>query len=187
MKILLTITFLLLAVSSMGAQTSNVHAALTITGTSNLGFHNPIIGASGGGDLRKGKLVLSGDLNLDRIIKNVGGHGFQLSGRETVRYYLSKFFVQGGAVEQHYSVAKFSKSTFEPLIGVGYADKSYVLQANYRHDLSSQNRQRIIEGVATFYGRHHLFVRPSIAVSRYRSGGKSLTGTALSIGIGVWK
>lgn len=184
-SILLLISLITCCGAHVKGQQSNGHASVFLGGSSGLGFNNPSFGASGGGDYRSDRFALSGDLSLTRIAKSVGGSGFQVDGRSTVRYYFKDFFVQGGGVVQSYSVTKFGKSTFQPLAGIGFATKDAVIQANYRHDLTSENRQRIVEGKVQVYAARHLYFDARVAVSRFRSGNESLTGSAATFGVGL--
>lgn len=183
--ILLTLLIICLGTHARG-QNSNGHASVFVGVTSGLGVNSPTYGVSGGGDYRSGRFTLSGDLSGTRIVKRTGGPGFQVDGRSTVRYYFHKnVFLQGGAVVQHYSVTKFGKSSLQPLVGIGFEQKDAVIQANYRHDLNSNNRSRIVEGKVQVFAAHHLYFDAKIAASRFQSGSKSLTGVGSTFGVGL--
>src|SRR5260370_3230152 len=118
------------------------YAAGVIEPFNNFGFTNPIYGASGGCVVRSGRFAFSIDANLDRVRKVVGGSGYQVSAQETVRFYVKpKFFIQAGAVEQHYSVRDFSKSRLQPLVGlVNAPDDPQIFSLRYPHHRTSDNR-----------------------------------------------
>ena len=171
----------------LAAQETNLHAAGTIQLNGGLGFANPVYGGTAGVDVRAGKAVFSVDLDASRIEKTVGGQGYRVTARQTARVYLRpQFFVQAGAIEQHYAVKQFSKSSVQPLVGFGFAsiDGKQIWQFNYRHDINSENKQRIFEGTVTLYLARHLFVRGAIGLDHFRSGRVSQGGAASSVGFG---
>ena len=170
------------------AQQTNFHAAGVIEPLNTFGFSNPVYGVTAGGDVRSGRLALSVDVNLDRVRKVVGGPGYQISAQQTLRFNLKpKFFIQAGAVEQHYSVRDFSKSSLQPLVGIGYAPgPSQVVSVSYRHDLTSENRQRLAVLRWQIYHRKHFYADMQMAVGRFRSGRSSEVGTASKFAIGFW-
>lgn len=188
MKTTLLITTLLLYASAVvSAQTANIHVAATVGGTSNLGFHDPIVGLGVGGDYRHKQIGLSGDLSLDRIKKTAGGSGFQMTGREAVRLFKDHFFVQGGTSESKYVVKLFSKSSFAPLAGVGYVAHNTIIETNFLADITSPNKARIIEGRVTFLLSHHVFLRLTAGVDNFKQGKVRMTGSATRIELGLWK
>jgi hypothetical protein len=192
-KLILTISLTLFLVSFCHAQCPqqpNFHAFGTVALNGNLGYANPSYGGGVGGDgCLSSKVALSADLDLLRVKKNVGGLGFSISGRESIRYFVSrKFFIEGGASESHYSVTSFSKSTVGVLAGAGVALQQgrLVLNADYVHDLSSENRQRVVSLKGQAYAKKHLFLALTVAVSRFQSGGKSQTGVSTKLSAGLW-
>lgn len=168
-------------------QATNLHVGFTIAGTSALGFEGANIGATAGFDARLGRrLVLAVDASVLRVRKTVDGLGHQVEGREVLRIYAApRFFVQGGAVESHYSVTAFSKSSVQGLVGAGYGSDHFTFAVNYRHDFTSENRARIVEVVATGYLKHHIFLRGSIAIDHFRAPNPQ-TGESLGVSIGTW-
>ena len=188
MKRAIWIAALLLA-SALGVagQATNVHGGGMLEGTSNLGFSNPIYGGTAGGDLRLGRLVISGDVDVLRVKKTSGGPGYQASARETARFYVKpSFFVQAGAVEQHYSVRKFAKSSMQPFVGAGFVGPWGTAAANFRQDTSSENRSRVVEGVVSLYLPKHIYARGTLAAESYKSGSGRSTGAASSLALGLY-
>jgi len=164
------------------------YAAGVIGPLNTFGFANPIYGASGGCVVSREHFGFSVDANLDRVRKVVGGPGYQISAEQTARFYLKpKLFIQAGAVEQHYSVRDFSKSSLQPLVGIGYApDESQIFSVSYRHDLTSENRQRLAVLRWQLYHKSHFYLDAQLAVSRFRSGKSNEVGTAAKFGLGFW-
>lgn len=170
------------------AQQTNGHVGVIVGATSGLGFEGPSIGAGGGFDARKDKFVFSGDVDVFTINKVDGGKGWQVRGRETARYHFKDFFIQGGAVQSYYSNVKYTKSSFEPLVGIGVERGNKLFQVNYRHDLTSENKVRTVEGIATVYARKHFYFRGAVTISHFRfaGGSKSGSGVGASATVGAY-
>lgn len=172
------------------AQQSNVHAAGTIETTGNLGYTNPIIGVTVGGDLRKGNFVLSLDAEIDRVRKRSGGAGYSIAGRESLRYFVgARFFVQGGAVEQHYAVTQFDKSSFSAFAGAGFTTANAVYQFNYRQDFAetshprgAPNSRKIVEAEGQWFLSHHFYLTASGGIVHFEA--PRGTGIAVKFGFG---
>jgi len=182
------------------AQESNVHVSGVIGTNANLGFANPMYGVSGGGDFRvSNKVVLSADGSVLRLKKNVGGSGYQVTAKETVRVYLTrKAFVQAATRQWKYDVRDFGKSGIEIGGGGGFMwegeDQAGVFAVNYLHNVYEVQRpsgvdskQQIVDGELRFYFKKHIFLSPRVAVSRFKSGGTSMTGASFTLQIGLWK
>jgi hypothetical protein len=133
------------------AQENNIHVAV--------GSY-PSIGA--GFDLNKGKNLISIDGEVSRICKNPGGCGHQIDNRLIfARDVANGLYIQGGVVNSYYSVPLFSKDAFQLLGGVRktLVPKRLVGELNYRHDLTSENKVKAVEGQLTAYLPKHIFVR----------------------------
>ena len=186
-KTLFTIIAVLVLTATTYAQQSNVHLAADVNVSANMG-RTPAAGLNAGGDLRAGKLAFSIDGDAWRIKKTVGGSGWQVDAREVGRYYFHKnIFVQGGAYEQHYSVKLFGKTVIAPLAGIGFERPDYVVQVNYLHDLTSNNGQRIVEGVGQFYLKCHWYLKATISASKFHDQGvnNSHAGLLATFAVGV--
>lgn len=181
-----TLIIILFCASIAICQQINVHVAGTGIFTDSLGFENPTLGGTIGTDFRKNKIILSGDLEVLNIKKKVGGKGYQVSGRETFRFYNnSSLFIQFGSVQQHYSVTQFSKSSVQGLVGAGFSYKDInIASANYRHDFTSPNKQRIFEVYDQMYLFHHIYLAPSIAIASVNTNGVRSFGSTLRFSVG---
>jgi len=140
-------------------QTTNVHVAVNTHGS-----------PTGGVDYRRDKFVISGDIGREAICKNPGGCGHQLNFRGTVAYQVRPFiYVQGGIVDGYYRVPLFSKNSLQLLGGVRFAllKDRLITELNYRHDLTSENKLRIVEARATAYLPKHIFIRAAAVTNSF--------------------
>lgn len=170
------------------AQLTNEHAGVVVGESSGLGFHGGEYGAAVGFDDRKGSWLMSGDVQLVKVCKNVGGCGYQFDGRGSVARFLTKnFAVQGGFNEGYYKVKLFGKSAFQPFAGVRYATNNFSVEGNYRKDITSPNKENIAELRITGYLQHHLFVRFAAQVNKFTYAGKANSGTAATFTAGFYK
>lgn len=166
------------------AATAQTHVAVSVAVTGNHGFSNPNLGVSAGTSQRKGRIGFTVEGGVERVRKNVGGAGWQVSGRQTLRLFKGKWFGQAGATESYYSVRDFSKDSYAALIGGGWASSKTTIEANYRHEMNA-NRGRIVEGRLTFYLPRHFFLRTSVAVNNFRQGAGRMTGAATRVEVGL--
>lgn len=166
------------------AQPSNVHVAGSVGASAN----NTTVGATAGGDFGE-RVVLSIDGGIVRAWKDPYKAGYQIEGRQTLRFYINKrVFVQGGATETYHRFDQFTKTSIAPLAGVGITSKNRMQLGgfNFRADLTSENRQRIFEGWTQVYSKKRLYVRASGGVSNFIDGQRRTTGSFARIEIGAW-
>jgi len=195
MKLTLTIVVLLVAATVASAQTSNIHASATLGTSINLGYSNPSVGATVGGDLRKGRFDLSSTMTLMRVRKNVGGDGHSLAGRMMARWYVTRrVFVAGGIDGWHYRVRDYAKHGVNVLGGVGYARGNAVYSVTYAHEAwevdrpsGTSSRTCAVAGEAQYFLHHHIYFDVRVAVQRFTSQRHPMTGLASEISVGVWR
>ncbi len=175
MKILLTVC--LFALTSY-AQVTNYHASF--------GLHRDV---GLGADIQFGKNLISIDGDVSRICKAIGGCGPQYDIRGVYGHKISEnTSLQGGIIFSHYRVPLFAKSSIQILVGVRYRvfNERVIAELNYRHDLTSPNKQRIIESRLTTYLHHHIFIRADMTMKHLVSGGKIYNRPYGRLGIGVY-
>lgn len=180
------IAFLILALAiSAGAQPSNIHVAGTVGASAN----NTIVGVTVGGDVRKDRIVFSVDGGVVRAWKDPYPAGYQIEGRQTVRFYASeRVFIQGGATETYHRFDRFTKISIAPLAGIGIAskDQKQLYGFNFRADLTSENRQRVFEGWTQVFGKRRIYVRAAGGVSNFIDGTHRTSSGFARIEVGAW-
>lgn len=164
---------------------SNIHVASSVGASAN----NTTVGVTAGADFGN-RVVISIDGSVVRAWKEPYRAGYQIEGRQTVRFYVSeRVFVQGGATETYHQFGSFKpKITIAPLAGVGVAskDRMQLFGFNFRADLTSENRQRIFEGWAQVYGKNHFYGRAVGGVSNFIDGPQRTTSGFVRVEIGAW-
>ena len=175
MKILL---WILLFAAAISAQ---YHVGVSVGGSRNIGLSKPTFGANFGITKTVHKWNVDADFDIYSLCKMDGGCGQQFD----IRGVVGKGHIQGGMVQSHYSVARYSKSSTQVLIGTRFGNEAYVFEVNYRRDLTSSNKVNFNESRMSIYESHHFYMRTSGAVSLFTSGGKSYRGFSGGVVFGV--
>lgn len=176
--ILIVFAVICLCAYLANCQDTNVHASF--------GLHQNV---SAGADLRRDKNLVSADVEYLKVCKDIGGCGRQYDVRVTYAREIGKnISIQGGFVYSYYRVPLFDKSSFQPLIGIraSAVNERVIVEANYRHDLTSENKIRAFEMRGTTYLPKHIFIRSEISIRKLISGGNRYTDPRGRLGFGVY-
>lgn len=180
------ILLVLLMTVGIAAQESNFHVAGVVAGAD--GFDFPIAGITAGLDSKQGRFVFSADAAaLPYARKSVYNDGHQFDGRVTVRRYVNDaVFVQGGVNAAYLKFNRFEKTTVAPLAGIGFKAGRELFGFNYRHDLTSENKQRVFEGWTQAYAGRHFYFRVGGGVQSFIYEGRRTNGPFFRSDIGFW-
>lgn len=199
MRILYLVIIVLLSGYLCFAQESNIHVNSLVGSSVNMGLRGLQYGVGSGFDIHKNKLDISINANFFKIRKNAGGKGYEINGKELIRYYFyNNVCIQGGIEEGRYKVTQYNKSFASVIGGVCKKYKGNIFSLNYLHKFwetqhlangkksGSSSQMKTIELSAQLFLKHHIYIDAKLDGSRFRSQNKYLTGLSSQLGVGFW-